>query len=125
MRWPWSLVLGLAAGFACAPRVDVRVEPVDVDAMTASMRLAQQTQVECRDAVAGLGDDVREPCAMVCTLERLLTPTMAEASRLLFADAGVEGVRRAPHRMRVTINDASVALYVAHLEGGFSCEKAE
>lgn len=126
MRWTWTWVLGLVLGFACAPRIEVRPEVMDVGAMTASMLRAQETQAQCRASVASLGEDVREPCALVCTSERLLPPMRAEASRLLAADAGMDDAWRAPHRTTVTINDAGLVLDVAHPEdGGFSCAKAE
>lgn len=126
MRWTWMSVLGLVLGFACAPRLEVRPVALDLAAMDVAMQRAQQTQVQCRDAVAPLADDVREPCALVCTSERLLPPMMAEAAGLLAADAGLDDAWRAPHRTTVTINDAGLVLDVAHFEdGGFSCAKAE
>lgn len=113
MRTVSWLAVGVVVGLACAPRVEVRPEVLDARGMSASMAQAQAqaAQVQCRGAVAPLGDDVREPCALVCTSERLLPPP---------AEGGFDG----PHRTTLRINDAGMVLEVAHFEdGGFSCAR--
>lgn len=106
--------VGVVVGLACAPRLEVRPEVLDAQSMDASMARAQAAQVQCRSAVAPLGDDVREPCALMCTSERLLPPM----------GLGEDAVLAEPHRTTLRINDAGMVLEVAHFEdGGFSCAR--